>query len=258
MPPTIISYGNGNDNTSGTILEDIMYGNGGNDTLFGLNGGDYIYGGNEDTAFSASVFDGNDILNGDQGNDYIYGGSGNDQLFGGADNDALVGAYGDDLLVGGSGNDTLYAMWGSDTLNGAGRMRSNAGTFEISTGRGEVDNLYGAHSDAGTDTFVLGHRLQAGVSIAVPFYDDGNASTAGLNDYAIIHRFNKNLDTIELAGSKSNYILKDSPISLGQSGTPNTAVFYKGANGAVHELIAVITNVAKADLSLNANYFKSI
>jgi len=71
--------------------------------------------------------DGNDILNGNGGNDTIYGGSGNDVLSGGDGNDVLYGGPGDDqlfggignnLMVGGPGDDTFHSEGGSDLIDG--------------------------------------------------------------------------------------------------------------------------------------------
>lgn len=71
---------------------------------------------------------GDDTLIGGAGNDYLHGDTyngysrlrGNDRLIGGAGNDTLHGGYfeGDDFLKGGSGKDVLSGGWGADTLLG--------------------------------------------------------------------------------------------------------------------------------------------
>lgn len=93
--PIVKNLGNGSDNDFGTIWDDVIYGNSGNDTLSDVTGNDVIYGGNSSTAFDDAVFDGHDVLYGDQGKDTLYGGTGNDTLYGGADSDIIHGGYGD-------------------------------------------------------------------------------------------------------------------------------------------------------------------
>ncbi|WP_277874850.1 calcium-binding protein [Leptolyngbya sp. FACHB-16] len=251
----VINLGNGDDNTFGTLLTDTIYGNGGNDTISALDSDDVIYGGSSQTAFNNGAFDGNDLLNGNWGHDLIYGGTGNDQLFGGSGKDTLHGGYGNDLLIGGGGNDALFGNEGDDTLIGSGK--ENSGSLGISIGKGEIDYLSaGTAANNGKDTFYLGQKDHTGT--ARVFYDDQVATTAGLADYAQIAYFNKNEDKIKLAGSKSLYILKNSPISLGLADKADTGVYLKGTNGAANELIAVIQDVAVGQLSLASDYFKTI
>ena len=57
---------------------------------------------------------GNDILSGDGNNNTISGGDGNDLLFGNAGSDTLNGGSGKDLLVGGAGNDFMTGGSGAD------------------------------------------------------------------------------------------------------------------------------------------------
>jgi len=90
-----------------------LYGDAGNDTLFGGAYGDY--------------------LEGQSGMDQLFGFYGNDFLNGGADDDAIFGGTGNDYLVGQSGNDKLHGGSGNDVLHG---------------GTGDGDELYG---DSGTD-----------------------------------------------------------------------------------------------------------
>ena len=56
------------------------------------------------------------IIRGNGGNDTLRGGAENDTLEGGAGNDSLTGGDGDDLLVGGPGNDVLVGGPGNDTF----------------------------------------------------------------------------------------------------------------------------------------------
>lgn len=85
--------------------DDVINGQGGNDTLWGLSGDDTLRGGA-----------GNDILLGGYGKDYLAGGIGNDTLFGQDWDDFLMGDQGDDLLFGGSGRNTLTGGLGKDVF----------------------------------------------------------------------------------------------------------------------------------------------
>lgn len=62
---------------------------------------------------------GDDTLTGADGADLLYGLGGDDLLSGGRNNDRLYGALGDDRLSGGAGNDKLYGGAGLDTLTGS-------------------------------------------------------------------------------------------------------------------------------------------
>ncbi len=84
---------------TGTVLNDILLGGGGPDTLEGGEG--------------------NDVLVGDAGNDSLNGNAQGDLVLGGTGNDILRGALGDDLLIGGAGNDTLFGGQGDDELIGS-------------------------------------------------------------------------------------------------------------------------------------------
>jgi Ca2+-binding RTX toxin-like protein len=59
-----------------------------------------------------------DVINGQGGNDTLSGLSGKDILRGGEGNDQLLGEAGDDVLVGGEGHDFLNGGLGADTLVG--------------------------------------------------------------------------------------------------------------------------------------------
>jgi RTX calcium-binding nonapeptide repeat (4 copies) len=87
---SLTSYGNNN----------VLNGGPGNDSL---NVGDPVL---------------NNILNGDDGDDTLTGNFYSDTLNGGADNDLLVGNQGDDVLNGDGGDDRLLGGGGKDTLNG--------------------------------------------------------------------------------------------------------------------------------------------
>ena len=108
-------------------------------------------------------------------------------------------------------------------------------------GRGKVDFLTG---EAGEDRFVLG-------GWGDPYYNDGDNSSQGLEDYAVIQNFQKDVDRIQLAGSAIDYLTAASSIGslLG------TSIYWdtnkSGVSGA--ELIGVVEGVN--DLDLNSEYF---
>ena len=120
------------DYINGTMFDDVIYGNQGDDSILGANGSDVITGGaNDDSILGAN---GSDILLGDDGNDRLSGGNdqdvleggggvdtllgddGNDRLSGGNDQDVLEGGEGDDTLMGGSGADVIIGGNGNDLI----------------------------------------------------------------------------------------------------------------------------------------------
>ncbi|HLO86895.1 MAG TPA: hypothetical protein VK203_18100 [Nostocaceae cyanobacterium] len=172
-----------------------------------------------------------DTIVGNGGNDYITGGDGNDSLFGNNGNDLLYGGRDNDSVFGGTGSDRLFGDDGSDVLTGA----------DAAVGKGidEIDYLTGNN---GNDYFVLGTAVGS-------FYNDGNSSTSGLNDYALITDFNTLEDTIQLFGSKSSYSLGAVPTGL----ATGTALFLSESS---LELIAIIQG--STNLSLSDNYFVTV
>ena len=102
----------------GSMVEDAIFGYGGDDRLQGTGVGDFLFGGA-----------GDDTLEADAGNE-AFGGVGDDSIvvfsdagavgMGGAGADTLQGARGDDHLDGGGGGDSLRGGAGDDTLLGDG------------------------------------------------------------------------------------------------------------------------------------------
>ena len=78
------------DQLRGYVGEDnLIRGEGGNDTLYGQEGNDALYGGDDtDTLYGQA---GDDLLSGERGNDTLHGEAGNDELFGGVGGDTLYG-----------------------------------------------------------------------------------------------------------------------------------------------------------------------
>ena len=172
----------------------------------------------------------NDTIRGGAGNDKITGGDGNDVLLGDSGNDILNGGRGNDSVFGGSGSDRVFGDQGDDVLTGADAA--------VGRGAGEIDRLTGG---TGRDRFVLGDTQGA-------FYNDGNISTSGINDYALITDFNVD-DTIQLSGSKSRYSLGASPAGL----PTGSAIFL---NESRPELVAIVQG--STNLNLSANYFVNV
>ena len=145
-PVNHVYAGSGHDTLVGGA-RDLLYGEGGDDTL---TGGLYMYGGSGNDVISACVKEcwgdsGTDtlsagpdaaFLHGGADNDQLHGGAGGDVLYGDSGSDKLYGGKGDDHLYGGSGNDTLYGNSGTDVLYG------NAGDDYLSGGPG-TDSLHG-------------------------------------------------------------------------------------------------------------------
>ncbi|MFZ7090309.1 calcium-binding protein [Primorskyibacter sp. 2E233] len=159
---------NFDDTITGNDSDNLLYGSGGNDTIYALDGADTVVGGEGDDELYGQ--DGNDILMGGLGADTIAGGTGDDtvsyedastaagvRLDGGVNwgaatgdvisetenatggfwGDTLIGNIGGNILVGGIGWDTIWGVAGNDTLLGE---RGN-------------DNLYGG---SGNDLMIGG------------------------------------------------------------------------------------------------------
>ncbi|MGA0605040.1 calcium-binding protein [Phenylobacterium sp. VNQ135] len=119
--------------TSGTDLDDGLFGGPGSDQLAGLKGADLIHGGSGDDVLAGG--EGADSLYGGQGDDVIYtsdsvtgvpgeagdfahGNLGDDEIFGGAGDDWLYGGQGNDLIAGRDGDDYVSGDLGDDDLSG--------------------------------------------------------------------------------------------------------------------------------------------
>lgn len=135
--------GNGQDNQiTGSILADEIYGKNGNDILDGGDGNDLLDGGND-----------HDILYGGQGQDTLNGGSGNDNLIGGAGDDVLIGGLGQDwaTYTGGAAIVANLATGivtgqGTDSLNGIENIMGSAFN-DVLQGNASANKLYGGDGD---------------------------------------------------------------------------------------------------------------
>ncbi|WP_445246754.1 hypothetical protein [Microcoleus sp. OTE_8_concoct_300] len=216
-------------NKDGGNDDDIVYGSNRNDTLIG----------------------GNSLYSG-VGKDNFYGQAGDDTIYGGKDNDTLFGDQGDDFLSGDNGNDYLNGGLDNDTLIGVNQNEDRLRGF------GQIDTLIGG---GGADLFILG------TTKTNTLYDDGIPLTNGIRDYALIVDFGNigGQDTIQLRGSKSQYILGNSP-----NGLPAGRGIYLDNNrnqqfDPTDELIAIVqqggvgpTLGTPVNLNLDASYFKYV
>jgi serralysin len=149
-------YGeSGNDSLFGSISNNYLSGGDGNDLLQDSEGNDTLYGGQGNDAISS--WTGNDILYGEAGDDWLDGAFDNDILYGGEGNDTLGNSYypesGNDQMFGEGGNDLIYGGAGTDTLvGGAGNDYLVGFGYDSSA---EYDILTGG---IGADTFVLGNN----------------------------------------------------------------------------------------------------
>ena len=129
------------DGTDG--LNDLIFGNGGNDSINAGAGADTVYGGT-----------GNDTIDGGAGQDSLHGDAGNDVISTGIDtvNDVAYGGLGDDTIYGGGGIDALFGDEGNDTIivgaTGQALVYGGDGDDSI-TGSALMDQLIG---DDGNDT----------------------------------------------------------------------------------------------------------
>lgn len=154
----------------GSIVDNKLWGLGGDDDIFGEEGDDDIRGGwgedylsggigtdeihgdqNADNIFGGDQTDwlygdsGADNLHGDAGSDWMYGGTENDDMWGGADGDFMFGGAHNDEIWGEDGNDFLNGETGADHLYGGNDDDTIWGGGQNDTIRGQsgVDKAYG-------------------------------------------------------------------------------------------------------------------
>ncbi len=277
----------GNDLLDGNGGNDFIDGGDGDDTLKGGGGDDTIQGGSGDDSINGHK--GNDDIEGGDGNDALNGGPGFDQLRGGLGNDvytvdniddvveeqadsgtdqvyahvswrlgkhvenltlyssASINATGNssnNILKGNRGANILQGLAGSDTLKGRNGEDTLIGVDQdsLTPGLTEIDTLNGGQN---ADLFVLGNDDSV-------FYDDGEAASRGLGDYALITDFKAaQQDRIQLKGSAAAYRVGASPL-----GTEGQAIFHRVA-GEADELIAVVKGNSALDLTSDMFSFVS-
>lgn len=127
---------------------DVLDGDGGDDTIFGGAGDDSISGG--DGADIILGGDGKDMVDGGEGSDQLSGDDGDDWVGGSKGNDILSGGNGNDFLAGGTDDDSLYGDAGDDTLSGddgADLLVGGTGRNDLRGGVGDDTLFGGAESD---------------------------------------------------------------------------------------------------------------
>lgn len=150
----------GNDTINGGGGNDFIVGDGyaddiGNDQVATLEGGDDTIDGGDghDRLFGDGGADGpNTIADVLGGNDTIHGGSGNDEIWGEGINFALVPFEGNDQLSGDAGNDTIFGQSGSDTIDGGADNDVVAGEAVGHSESFTGDDDLGVSGGAGNDT----------------------------------------------------------------------------------------------------------
>jgi Ca2+-binding RTX toxin-like protein len=257
----VLSGGDGNDKLVGSGGNDILTGGAGSDTIDGGAGDDLITIDKDDNlnnikggaGFDVLVIEGDgdvnvildnlgvEVVNGNKGNNnlkaigsqnvIISGDAGNDTIIGGTESDRLEGNTGNDVINGGEGSDIIDGGENDDILTGVNPQSTTPG-------KGEVDTFTGG---TGRDKFILGDKTWIG-------YDDGNTTSAGNNDYALITDFNPTYDIIQLKGSSIDYLLT-------VSGS-KTNLYINKPGAELDELIGVINN--QTALSLTASYFSYV
>ena len=147
-------------------LDNVIWGNDGNDNIQGRNGADTLYGEN-----------GNDTIRGGNGDDIIYGGDGNDFLYGNA---------GDDEIWGDDGVDAIWGHGGADTfgyLNTCHPDVDNIKDFDISEGDAlDISDLVDQYDPLTDDISDFIAITEVGQNSIVSVDDDGTTNGAAFTD----------------------------------------------------------------------------
>ncbi|MHC4696222.1 MAG: calcium-binding protein, partial [Planctomycetota bacterium] len=101
--------------------DDILAGESGFDTLYGVGGDDHLVGGT--------------------GSDTVFAGAGSDVALGESGNDRLNGGEGDDHMIGGTGSDTIIGGWGSDRIFAGISQLGGGAAGENHTIFGDLEDL---------------------------------------------------------------------------------------------------------------------
>lgn len=243
------------ENLTGSVGNDTLAGNSGDNVLNGLGGNDtvvfsqafaaYTILVNGDGSLSVSGPDGNDTLvqietlqfagqtmnlivadgsgtgstlSGTTGDDILYGNSGSDTLSGGTGDDVLNGGAGDDLLQGGSGSDLLDGGDGNDTLLGG------TGDDVITGGAGD-DLLQGGSGS---------NVLDGGDGIDTVSYSDASRSV----DISL---------TVDPCASVSSFALMSAGTTGAAAKTSSTSAGNKGCGKHDADTLISIENLTGSD-----------
>ncbi|REJ50440.1 MAG: calcium-binding protein [Microcystis flos-aquae DF17] len=189
---------------------DGLKGGGGNDTISGNAGTDYIYGEN-----------GNDVLNGGVGNDNIYGGNGNDLLNGDSGDDYFTGDEGDnDTINGGAGSDRYHADY-SYGSSGLTMTYDTAGSGTITVGT-ETDTFTSIESFNGFKGTDYNDVIFGGTAVEQLYGRGGNDTISGNAGSDYIYGENGNdvlnggADNDQLYGGNGNDTLQGTDGGTGE------------------------------------------
>lgn len=145
------------------MLNDLLFGLGGNDTIKGGDGDDHLYGGGDPTIAGS-------------GKDKLYGGDGGDRLFGGDDNDFLDGGLNvidpnseqrGDTFDGGDGDDILVIR-GISCESATG----GAGDDQFWIDSDPVGSYWIMDSEAGDSLYYNGYHLTGGAKQVIELIYD--------------------------------------------------------------------------------------
>jgi Ca2+-binding RTX toxin-like protein len=159
----------GNDAISAFNAADYLIGGLGRDMIFGLGGDDTIYGdqtwNDETTNVNQSLAAEADLLEGFAGSDTIYGGGGNNFINGGLDADLIYGGSGNEMLEGGEGNDRVYGGAGNDNLFGGTNTEANRATF-LTNNIGSFSTTFnGTDDEPSTTNWSAADRAVVGLAL---------------------------------------------------------------------------------------------
>jgi len=185
--------GLGGDDIICTTNVGIVWGGGGDDTIFvkggedtarlvveGGLGNDTIHG-DDQSDFTERPTSHVELLVGNEGDDTIYGNDGADVIYGMDGNDTIYGNAGFDSISGGGGADTVYGGWGNDAIYGGDFSGQLEYLNEVpSATPDEGDELYGG---PGAD-YVVGQR-------------GFDQIRGGANDDILISNVEQNLTTVD-------------------------------------------------------------
>ncbi|MEL6828598.1 MAG: cadherin-like domain-containing protein, partial [Pseudomonadota bacterium] len=130
-------------------------------------------------------------------------------------------SFGDLTVTEITGDDIIQGDETAETL-----IAADAGS--AAPGLDEIDVFVGG---AGGDVFVLGDSSGA-------FYDDGNGTSGGADDYGFIYDFETDIDLVQLSGSELDYALTEDEPGL----MNGTAIWLNGQGSDEDELVGVLYN----------------
>ena len=181
----------------------VALGNVFNDSLFGGEGDDRLYGGIGNDQLAGG--EGNDLLNGGPGDDQLAGDSGNDIAQGGTGDDVLSDTGGSNLMDGGAGADSLVGSAGNELfIGGAGADHINTGSGHDIVAFNRGDGADSVSASAGQDnTLSLGGGIKYSDIRLSKAGDDLNVELGGSGDRLILEHWyqgsnNKSFVTLQV------------------------------------------------------------